>query len=112
MRKGSPDVISLISKSFPLIFSLIFKCCTIHCVDSELNCFVKNFEIVKALVGESVSEKNLEHIDCFYSENLGIFIPISGGCGYAKKDNHIHPSYMVVIAFNRQAFYVLCTSGL
>lgn len=68
---------------------------------------MKNFEFVKALVGESVSEKDLEHIDCFYNENLGIFVPISGKCGYAK-NVHTHQSYMIVVAFDRRNSLANC----
>ncbi len=63
---------------------------------------MKNFEFLKRLIGTSVTEEDLKHIDCFYTRNMGIFIPISGQCGYAKKENHDHPSYMVVVYFKRK----------
>lgn len=61
---------------------------------------MRDFEIIKKLVGDSVTEADLKYTDCYVRPQLGIFIPAAGPCGYAKKENHIHPSYMVVIFFD------------
>lgn len=61
------------------------------------------FENARNLIGESLCLEDLKHIDCYCTQNLGIFIPISGQCGYAKKENHIHPSYMVTVIFDKAA---------
>lgn len=61
---------------------------------------VKNFEQIKCLVGKSVTESDLKNVDCYVQKKLGLFIPSMGNCGYALRENHIHPSYMVVIYFS------------
>lgn len=67
------------------------------CVSMVIN--MKDFEIIKNLIGENVTENDLENIDCFVHNKLGLFIPSTGACGYASKKNHTHPSYMVTIVF-------------
>lgn len=70
---------------------------------------MKDFDIIKSLVGESVTENDLSNVDCYVRPRLGIFIPVTGPCGFAAKANHSHPSYMVVICFkqtkDRQTHY-------
>lgn len=62
---------------------------------------MKNFEIIKRLIGDDVREDDLSNIDCYVRPQLGIFIPTLGPCGYAAKLNHIHPVYMIVIFFEQ-----------
>lgn len=70
---------------------------------------MRDFEIIKGLVGENVTESDLKFVDCYVRPQMGIFIPAAGACGYAQKEDHTHPSYMVVIYFddngNRQYHY-------
>lgn len=70
---------------------------------------MKDFDIIEKLVGEGAKESDFEHVDCYVRPKLGLFIPSTGACGYASKDNHTHPSYMIVIYFhedkNRQSHY-------
>jgi Transcriptional regulator containing an amidase domain and an AraC-type DNA-binding HTH domain len=61
---------------------------------------MKDFELIKNLVGKSITETDLKNVDCYVQKNLGLFIPSMGACGYALRENHIHPSYMVVIYFS------------
>ncbi len=60
---------------------------------------MKDFQIIKKLVGEKVTKAELEHVDCYVEKNMGLFIPSTGACGYAARQKHTHPSYMIVIYF-------------
>lgn len=64
--------------------------------------FMRDFEIIKKLVGGGIVEEHLKYVDCYVQKKLGIFVPFSEGCGYAKKEGHSHPSYMVCIYFLKQ----------
>lgn len=61
----------------------------------------RDFEIIKKLVGETVTEQDLHYVDCYVQQHLGIFIPFGDGCGYAKRLQHTHPAYMLVIYFGQ-----------
>ena len=56
-----------------------------------------DIEQIQKLVGNADPEQ-LRHIDCFLSDNMGVFIPVSGPCYYAQQPMHTHPGYMVIIA--------------
>lgn len=60
---------------------------------------MKDFEIIKKLIGTSVTQEELKCVDCYVRPQLGLFIPTTGQCGYAAKKNHTHPSYMIAIYF-------------
>ncbi|MGL5149305.1 MAG: hypothetical protein ACRC7N_01875 [Clostridium sp.] len=60
---------------------------------------MKNFNIIKSLIGESVTKEDLKCVDCYVHNNFGLFIPSTGFCGYAQKKAHTHPSYMITIEF-------------
>lgn len=60
---------------------------------------MRNFEIIKSLIGDTVTEEDLRYVDCYVHRHLGIFIPFGDGCGYAKRLQHTHPAYMIVIYF-------------
>ncbi len=62
---------------------------------------MKDFGIIKNLIGNDVTENALAYIDCYVRPQLEIFIPTAGECGYAAKPGHSHPSYMIVILFNQ-----------
>lgn len=64
---------------------------------------MRDFELVKSLVGTSVTEAELKNVDCYVQKKLGLFIPSMGNCGYAARANHTHPAYMVVIYFSDSA---------
>lgn len=61
---------------------------------------MRDFEIIKHLVGKEIQEEELAYVDCYVQPKLGIFIPFGSGCKYAKRKNHSHPSYMIVIYFS------------
>ena len=60
---------------------------------------MRDFEIIKSLIGETVTEEDLRYVDCYVQRHLGIFNPFGDGCGYAKRLQHTHPAYMIVIYF-------------
>lgn len=62
---------------------------------------MKDLELIKHLIGDSVTEADLKHVDCYVQKNLGLFIPSMGACGYASINNHTHPSYMIAILFSQ-----------
>ena len=45
----------------------------------------------------------LKYIDCYVSNNIGIFIPSVGFCGYATSYQHIHPTYSFVISPTKES---------
>ncbi len=56
-------------------------------------------KLIKALIGDSVTEDDLRFVDCYVHKHLGLFIPSVGACQYAIRPNHTHPSYMFIISF-------------
>lgn len=64
---------------------------------------MRDFDIIKALVGDSVTEEDLKFTDCYVRPQMGLFIPAAGECGYAARKNHTHPSYMTVVYFEEKA---------
>ncbi len=63
-----------------------------------------DFEYVKALIDESVTEEDLKYVDCYVNKKMGLFIPSVGDCQYAIKLHHTHPTYMFLIAFSMESF--------
>lgn len=59
-----------------------------------------DFEFVKSLIGETVTEDDLKYVDCYVHNKMGLFIPSVGVCQYAARPFHTHPSYMFVIIFS------------
>lgn len=60
---------------------------------------LKDFKMIKQLVGTDVTEEDLKYVDCYVRPQFGLFIPIAGSCKYAANNDHTHPSYMIVIYF-------------
>lgn len=60
------------------------------------------FQTIKDLVGETITEENLKFVDCYVNQNLSIFMPVGGQCGYAVSPSHTHPSYMFVISYDNE----------
>lgn len=63
---------------------------------------MRDFDIIEKLVGKGVTEEQLKNVDCYVQKKLGLFVPFLDGCGYAQREGHTHPSYMVVIYFFNQ----------
>ncbi|MGL4772189.1 MAG: helix-turn-helix domain-containing protein [Clostridium sp.] len=63
---------------------------------------MRDFEIIKGLIGETVTEDDLKYVDCYVHSKLGLFIPSIGPCNYAKRPSHTHPSYMITIIFSME----------
>lgn len=66
-----------------------------YVVDEEL-------EIIKRLVGDSITADNLSLVECFTSSLVSMFMPLGGHCGYAVSPKHNHPSYMFVLAYDNE----------
>lgn len=64
---------------------------------------MRDLDLIKKLVGYDITEKDLQFVDCYLNDKLGVFIPSMGECGYAVKENHSHPSYMAVIFFGEDS---------
>jgi len=56
---------------------------------------------IQKLVGD-IGESDLKNVDYYIRENLGIFIPSVGYCGYAIKPRHIHPAYSFFLFFSKE----------
>lgn len=67
---------------------------------------MQDFELIKSLVGETVFEEDLKHVDCYVHNKMGLFIPSTGPCQYALRPSHTHPSYLFVIAFSPVSFQI------
>lgn len=65
-----------------------------------MNLTAQDMKNIQNLVGSSITEGNLKHVDVYVSNNLSIFIPSTGFCEYAIKHNHTHPSYSFIIFFS------------
>lgn len=63
-------------------------------------------ETIKKLVGDSITESNLKNVDCYIYENFALFIQSMGFCEFAIKENHVHPSYMIIIEFENGGFII------
>ncbi len=62
---------------------------------------VKDMTQIQTLVGD-ISGDNLKYVDCFVTEELGVFIPSVGYCQYAITPEHTHPAYSFVLFFNEE----------
>lgn len=54
---------------------------------------MRDLEKIRRLVGD-ITADDLKYVDCYVTDELGIFIPSIGYCNYAITPNHTHPSYM------------------
>lgn len=54
---------------------------------------------IRELVGE-ITEEALTHVDVALTRNVGLFVPLSGPCGYAITPEHTHPAYSFVVSFD------------
>ncbi|MBQ0051024.1 MAG: helix-turn-helix transcriptional regulator [Treponema sp.] len=59
---------------------------------------------IKKLVGETITESNLKNVDCYVHDKFALFIQAAGFCEFAIKENHTHPSYMIIIEFGTDNF--------
>lgn len=63
-----------------------------------------SMDVIKSLVGESVTKEDLKYVDCYVYDKVGIFIPSMGQCLYGLKPDHTHPSYMIIIYFDPSTY--------
>lgn len=54
--------------------------------------------LIRRLVGP-ITRQQLRYVDAAVSDQVGIFIPSVGQCGYAILPQHTHPAYSLIIAF-------------
>lgn len=73
-----------------------------------MNDNLSKLESMEKLMG-SVQKVQLRHVDCFISEKLSMFMPVSGLCDYAITSLHTHPSYLFVLTFNDQVSFKIDT---
>lgn len=59
-----------------------------------------SLDVIKKLVGETITKEDLGFVDSFVYEKLSVFMPIGGSCGYAVTPKHSHPSYMFVLPYD------------
>lgn len=57
------------------------------------------FSYIKELVG-NITKRDLLHIESFVIPGFGIFLPVTGRCGYSVKKNHTHPAYSFILSPN------------
>jgi AraC-like DNA-binding protein len=64
---------------------------------------MKEINMIKSLVGETVTAEDLRFVDSYVHNKMGLFIPSVGACEYARKLDHTHPSYMFVLYFFKES---------
>lgn len=72
---------------------------------------MRDFSVMRSLIGESLTENDLRNVDCYVHKKVGLFIPSTGRCGYASKKQHSHPSYMICIFFSYDNINALCEAS-
>lgn len=68
--------------------------------------YMRDFELIKELIGETVTEDDLKCVDCYVHSKLGLFISSTGPCNYARRPSHRHPSYMITILFSSDSLEI------
>ena len=66
----------------------------------------EDFQNINKLLGE-FDYNNFKYIDAFVSEQIGMFMPISGAFQHMVTSFHSHPSYLFVMTFNDQISFVI-----
>ena len=61
---------------------------------------MKNFQEMQQLIGASLTEQDLQYVDCYVYGSFGLFIPFADGCKYGNRLNHSHPAYMIILRFD------------
>lgn len=65
----------------------------------------KSLKNIQRLVG-NITEKNLNYVDCYIAEHVGMFMPSVGFCEYAIMPQHTHPAYSFVLFFSEEQVIV------
>lgn len=63
----------------------------------------KTSDFLTMLIDSSISDKELENIDCYLRPQMGLFIPAESACGYPLINAEKRPSYMILISFSGSA---------
>ncbi|MBN2702580.1 MAG: AraC family transcriptional regulator [Pontiellaceae bacterium] len=62
----------------------------------------KDLELIQNLVG-AITPDQLRHIEGAVTEDIGLFVPVTGACGYATTPSHCHPAYSFVLTFDNHS---------
>ena len=62
---------------------------------------MRNFDIIKELMGEKIAEKDVADIDCYVRPQLGVFIPTGQAANCFNNINISCPSYVIIIYFEQ-----------
>jgi len=65
---------------------------------------INKLDKIKALVGDLTKEQ-LQHIDCFIGDKVGVFMPISGQCYYAITPAHTIPPICLLFLLMIKLFF-------
>ncbi|MBU1122763.1 MAG: AraC family transcriptional regulator [Candidatus Omnitrophota bacterium] len=60
---------------------------------------MEDIKKIQKLIGR-ITKQQLRYVDCYCSDDVGIFIPSVGPCFFAKTPLHKHPSYLFILAFD------------
>lgn len=61
---------------------------------------MKDFEIIKKLIGYDIKEQSFKNIDCYVIDKLGLFIPSMDVVDLGDRDISVSNSYVITIDFS------------
>jgi AraC family transcriptional regulator len=56
-------------------------------------------DIIQSLVGD-IDDEPFRYVDFAVTDNVGLFVPVSGQCDYSTTPEHTHPAYSFVVSFD------------
>jgi AraC family transcriptional regulator len=62
---------------------------------------VPSFDAIIRFVGPATPDQ-LEHVESFVGEHIGIFIPCTGHCLYALTEDHTHPAFSFYYSYDKK----------
>ncbi len=60
---------------------------------------MKDLSKIRRLVG-NITPDQLKYVDCAVSENMGVFMPVAGQCGFAITPEHTHPAWSFILCLD------------
>ncbi len=61
---------------------------------------MRDLKKIQALVGD-VTQNDLKHVDSYVCDDVGMFVPSTGFCGYAIRQGHTHPAYSFIVLLKK-----------
>ncbi len=61
---------------------------------------MRDLSKMQELVG-AITKDDLKHVDSYVCDDVGIFVPSTGFCGYAIQRGHTHPAYSFIILLKK-----------